>query len=131
MPASIEHLSPTTHHKGAVWVACFFCFLTACGGDDSAPVASSPSNPNSSQNAAIAAACVAQRPASLSITTAGMVPITSREDYVNATLNLNGQALATRIRGRGNSTWQMPKKPYRLNLNEATSLLGMPAARNE
>ncbi|HEU4505229.1 MAG TPA: CotH kinase family protein [Nitrospira sp.] len=130
MPASIEHLSPTTHHKGAVWVACFFCFLTACGGDDSAPVASSPSNPNSSQNAAIAAACVAQRPASLSITTAGMVPITSREDYVNATLNLNGQALATRIRGRGNSTWQMPKKPYRLNLNEATSLLGMPAARN-
>jgi hypothetical protein len=106
------------------------CLLTACGGEDNAPVTSSPNAPSATQNATIAANCVVQRPVTLTITTAGMVPITSREEYVNATLTLNGETLATRIRGRGNSTWAMPKKPYRLNLNEAASLLGMPAARN-
>jgi spore coat protein CotH len=59
-----------------------------------------------------------------------MAPITSREDYLNATINVNGQTISSRIRGRGNSTWVMPKKPYRLNLDEAASLLGMPPARN-
>lgn len=32
-----------------------------------------------------------------------------------------------RIRGRGNSTWRFAKKPYRINLNNATSLFGLPA----
>lgn len=31
------------------------------------------------------------------------------------------------IRGRGNSTWTFPKKPYALKLNEKASILGMPA----
>lgn len=30
------------------------------------------------------------------------------------------------IRGRGNSTWGFPKKPYALKLNEKASILGMP-----
>lgn len=30
------------------------------------------------------------------------------------------------IRGRGNSTWSFPKKPYALKLNEKASILGMP-----
>ncbi len=34
------------------------------------------------------------------------------------------------IRGRGNSTWAMPKRPYRLKFSEDVSILGMPAARN-
>ena len=31
------------------------------------------------------------------------------------------------IRGRGNSTWSFPKKPWKVKLKEAASLLGMPA----
>ncbi len=34
------------------------------------------------------------------------------------------------IRGRGNSTWSMPKRPYRLKFSEDVSILGMPKARN-
>ena len=32
----------------------------------------------------------------------------------------------TQIRGRGNTTWSMPKKPYALKLNEKAEILGMP-----
>lgn len=32
----------------------------------------------------------------------------------------------TNIRGRGNSTWNYPKKPYALKLDEKTEILGMP-----
>jgi len=34
------------------------------------------------------------------------------------------------IRGRGNSTWGMPKKPYRLKLTDKQSLLGMPSSKD-
>ncbi|MCE1196723.1 CotH kinase family protein, partial [bacterium] len=34
-----------------------------------------------------------------------------------------------KIRGRGNSTWDMPKKPYRFTLDEAAPLLGLPKAK--
>ncbi|HEY3475616.1 MAG TPA: CotH kinase family protein [Anaerolineales bacterium] len=125
MSTLIEHVTGGKKCKGAVWVALpLMCLLYACGGGDDAAV------PSSSQSATIGPSCTVQPPVALTITTEGMTPITSREDYLNATLNLNDQTLATRIRGRGNSTWAMPKKPYRLNLNEATELLGMPPARN-
>lgn len=38
--------------------------------------------------------------------------------------------LAATIRGRGHSTWDWPKKPYKLKLNEKESLLGMEASKN-
>jgi hypothetical protein len=34
------------------------------------------------------------------------------------------------IRGRGNSTWGMPKKPYRVKLTDKQSLLGMPSSKD-
>lgn len=34
------------------------------------------------------------------------------------------------IRGRGNATWKLPKKPYKLKFNEATEVLGLPAHRD-
>ena len=37
---------------------------------------------------------------------------------------LNGE-----IRGRGHSTWEWPKKPYRIKLEDKTSLLGMTEAK--
>jgi hypothetical protein len=35
-----------------------------------------------------------------------------------------------RIRGRGNSTWSAPKKPYRVRFRENVSFFGLPAAEN-
>lgn len=34
------------------------------------------------------------------------------------------------IRGRGNSTWSMPKKPYRLKFDKKVSFFGLPAEKN-
>lgn len=71
------------------------------------------------------------------IVTEDRVPIVSKDDYVRATLTIdpNGtteQALSVplRIRGRGNTTWGMPKKPYKLKLDEKAPLLGMPADKD-
>ena len=65
-------------------------------------------------------------------------PIVSKEVYLNATYHFKGKDLypdvkgTTEIRGRGNSTWRNPKKPYRLKLpkGEAASLAGLGEARN-
>lgn len=69
----------------------------------------------------------------LSIVTAGTGPIT-REDYVDATMTLEGDGFshagALQIRGRGNTTWLMDKKPYRLKLGQKMPLLGMPDNRH-
>ena len=72
----------------------------------------------------------------LSVTTANGADIASKTTYVPGTITLSdtsGAALvqgAMEIRGRGNTTWDFPKKPYRLRLATSTSLLGMPASRH-
>ncbi|MGJ7031982.1 CotH kinase family protein [Niabella hirudinis] len=72
----------------------------------------------------------------LYIQTEGGVPVVSKEDYVNAALRIDGQGKytnfegATRIKGRGNSTWSYNKKPYRLKLNSSASLLGLAAEKD-
>ena len=63
-----------------------------------------------------------------------------RNDYLDITFRLEGptelgspvifETDEVEIRGRGNSTWGMPKKPYRIRFKEAVSILGMPEARN-
>jgi hypothetical protein len=71
-----------------------------------------------------------------SITTSG--PIESKDVYVTGSLdiNANGQfeqsvtTIGLNIKGRGNSTWGMPKKPYRLKFNSKQTLLGLQAAKN-
>lgn len=67
----------------------------------------------------------------------GGAPITNKEDYVDAEMRIvrgfGKQPLhvgTLGIRGRGNSTWHMPKKPYRLRLDEGAALLGMPSNRH-
>lgn len=63
-------------------------------------------------------------------------PIVEKDLYLNATVRIDGKGLysdfeaTTQIKGRGNSTWGMPKKPYRLKLNEKASLLGLGKAKN-
>ncbi len=63
--------------------------------------------------------------------------VNEKDIYLNAEIEIEGQdayenlaATATRIRGRGNDSWNKPKKPYRFNLTSKTSLLGLAAAKN-
>ena len=73
----------------------------------------------------------------LRITTDNGAPIVSKDTYINAQMSLvspvAGEAAVNgglQIRGRGNSTWGMPKKPYRLKLTDKQSLLGMPSSKD-
>ncbi|MGI6218620.1 MAG: CotH kinase family protein [Bacteroidaceae bacterium] len=65
----------------------------------------------------------------LYIETEGKVPITSKEDYVTSTLTyVDGDSVAcyeeVGIRGRGNSTWGLAKKPYRIKFDSKERFLG-------
>jgi hypothetical protein len=60
------------------------------------------------------------------------VPVDSKEVYIPGRLmiknSLAGDSLYggdIEIRGRGNSTWEMPKKPYKIKLGKKAALLGM------
>jgi len=58
--------------------------------------------------------------------------IWSKEEFVGATLYIKGnnqyeglQEVSCSIRGRGNTTWSWPKKPYLLKLDEKQHIFGM------
>lgn len=70
------------------------------------------------------------------IDTENQVDITSKDYYVNGTIRIieNREPLGynefesdMKIKGRGNSTWGAPKKPYKIKFDKKTSLLGEPA----
>ncbi len=69
--------------------------------------------------------------------------VVSKDDYLNATISITGngypvigggsgdfETASTRIKGRGNSTWGKPKKPYRLKLDNTASILGLHPAKD-
>jgi hypothetical protein len=66
--------------------------------------------------------------------------ITSKETYTktnikivdanNTNYSFENTDYKDEIRGRGNSTWSYPKKPYRLKFNKKTSLFGYEAAKS-
>lgn len=68
------------------------------------------------------------------INTPGRADITSKKDWMeNASITIkkaDGSIDycddALQIRGRGNSSWTMPKKPYALKLSDKAEILGMP-----
>ena len=73
------------------------------------------------------------------ITTEGGAIIDSKETYVKGTFRFEGLGqwddiaeTDFEIRGRGNTTWGAPKKPYRMRFPNSNhmSLFGLPAARN-
>jgi uncharacterized repeat protein (TIGR02543 family) len=71
------------------------------------------------------------------IFTAGEAAITSKEDYVNADISIvdsqnpsNNLETVSGVRGRGNSTWGYPKKPYRLKFDKKQSLFGYEPAKS-
>ncbi len=61
--------------------------------------------------------------------------ILDKENYVNSTVRIEDPSKiytdgtpfesTAGIRGRGNSTWGMPKKPYKIKLDKAANLLGI------
>ena len=67
------------------------------------------------------------------INTEGGSPIISKEEYLNTKLTIDGQYKyenrtfelnqKARIKGRGNSTWNWPKKPYKIKLDTKETLL--------
>ena len=69
------------------------------------------------------------------IDTPNAVAITSKEDWTKNSsikiINTDGSEDYSnnklQIRGRGNSTWTYPKKPYALKLKDDSEILGMPA----
>jgi CotH kinase protein len=105
--------------------------LVGCGAD-----AITPSAPAVEPPPVIQVQTAAAKLPELSITTPPGTAIVSKVTYLSAALTLTDTAGtiivqgATEIRGRGNSTWEMPKKPYRLKLAASTSLLGMPASKH-
>ena len=77
------------------------------------------------------------------INTSGNVPITSKEEYLNATCYIDAtdsvgyqslgsveQPLQLLIKGRGNSSWACPKKSYRLKFDDKVSPLGIAKNRH-
>lgn len=80
--------------------------------------------------------CVVEAPASMTIETTGSAPITSKDLYVTGRLQIAASGTSpavdatTQIRGRGNSTWELPKKPYRLKIDSKTAVLGMPSDKD-
>lgn len=71
------------------------------------------------------------------IETANAQEIISKDDYLNGTVKIEGKGVkpdfatsTMRIKGRGNSTWTKPKKPYRIKLDQAASIFGLQAAKD-
>jgi len=73
------------------------------------------------------------------IETENAAPIVSKEDWVstkvkvvsdNPEYSFEKTDYQDQIRGRGNTSWWYPKKPYRIRFRENTSMFGLTAARN-
>src|SRR5690625_6095807 len=68
---------------------------------------------------------------SIYINTENEIEITTKDDYVPAEIKIEGKNQfedyqgTLGIRGRGNTTWGMPKKPYKLKLDSKAPLMGM------
>lgn len=73
----------------------------------------------------------------ISVDTEDHQPVVSKDEYLDAHVEIdpNGSAFdafsaPTRIKGRGNTTWGLPKKPYKLKLDDKASLFGMPEEKD-
>ena len=70
------------------------------------------------------------------INTVDEAPILDKENYVTCSISVsNAKAeycfneLSAGIRGRGNTTWNMPKKPYKVKFDSKIDLFGNGAAK--
>lgn len=63
--------------------------------------------------------------------------VTEKDKFIDAIIDIEGAGtvddaydLELSVKGRGNSTWNMPKKPMRLKFNKKTSICGFEKAKN-
>lgn len=78
--------------------------------------------------------------ATLRIDTENRRQISSKTEYINATFTLEDPqgkywdtptlTVSGEIRGRGNTTWDFPKKPYRIKFTEKSKVFGMKSNRD-
>ncbi len=80
----------------------------------------------------------------LTITTVNKAPILDRTNYIKGAIKIesrNDAGIVSNtlldiemtedgIRGRGNSSWNSPKKPYRIKLDKSVEILGMPKSKH-
>ena len=72
----------------------------------------------------------------LSIVTENRTPVIEKKEYINGYFHMEGFSHFSntegemRVRGRGNSTWTLPKKPYRLKLDKKQMMGNMPADKD-
>ena len=74
------------------------------------------------------------------INTEGHKDVTSKDYYLKATFTLTEDIYTraagdswtspVKIKGRGNSTWTLPKKPYKIKFDDKVSVLGEPKAKS-
>lgn len=66
-------------------------------------------------------------------------PVTSKETYLKGTFSMKAEKdsfafsvsdRSMQIKGRGNSTWNWAKKPYRIKFDKKISLLGLPKSKD-
>lgn len=74
---------------------------------------------------------------SVFISTAGGASIVSKEEYLTCTVDIenapegcNLNDYSARIRGRGNTSWEVAKKSYKLKFDQKTNLFGFGAAKD-
>jgi hypothetical protein len=90
------------------------------------------------QNPSIIAKLKAHKLTILEINTVNKEAITSKDYYLKASLKIYDYLTdkfielkdSTEIKGRGNSTWELPKKPYRLKTFKSISIGGMPSSKH-
>ena len=74
--------------------------------------------------------------AQVKINTNSGASITSKEDYLEGVVTIDGQGkysdyeLSGKFKGRGNSTWALPKKPYKIKLDSKESIFGLKAEKD-
>jgi hypothetical protein len=70
------------------------------------------------------------------VNTKDRAPILTKDDYVVGDVRILGDMTTPifsgtmKIKGRGNSTWQYEKKPYRIKLDTKAGILGMPVDKD-
>ena len=90
------------------------------------------------QNASVIEKLKSHKLTIIEINTVNNETITSKDYYLKASIKiydyLNNKFVelkdSTEIKGRGNSTWELPKKPYRLKTFKSVSIGGMPSSKH-
>lgn len=112
--------------------------IAACGGGGGGHSQGSgaSSSASFSSSSSQSSARVEQPLPALNLSMVNGAGIEDKDNYVNGTITLteaDGTVVHTgslEVKGRGNSTWYMAKKPYRLKLESKASLMGMPSSRH-